>query len=93
MQRTLFDASDAPINCPRDDEITRVKQLHYGMVLMFRVGDYCQVFDEDATLASQLLGLELRSAPRPVASFPVESLEAHLRKLLHAGHRVAVCDA
>ena len=93
MQRTLFDA-DEPIRIrrPTDDEISRTRKRHPGMLLLFRVGESYQLFDEDATLASHLLGLEQRSPSRPVVSFLADNLQAHLRRLLHAGHRVAICD-
>jgi DNA mismatch repair protein MutS len=92
MQLSLFDGLDNQNRRPTDDEITRAKERHYGMVLVFRIGDGYQLFDDDAALASRVLGLELRATPRPVASFPVQSLDMHLRTLLRDGHRVAVCD-
>jgi DNA mismatch repair protein MutS len=92
MQPSLFDLGGPDSGGPTDDQITKAKELHPGMVLIFRVGDSYELFDDDATLAARLLGLELRSASRPVASFPVDSLQDHLRRLLRDGHRIAVCD-
>jgi len=70
------------------------KERHPGMVLLFRMGDFFETFEEDAELISRVLGLTLttRDGSIPMAGVPVKSVEHYLRKLLHAGHRVAVCD-
>jgi DNA mismatch repair protein MutS len=70
------------------------KARHSGMVLLFRMGDFFETFEEDAELISRVLGLTLttRDGSIPMAGVPVKSVEIYLRKLLQAGHRVAVCD-
>src|SRR4051794_15874060 len=70
------------------------KAQHPGMLLLFRMGDFYETFDDDAELAARVLGLTLTSRDKqvPMAGFPHHQLENYLRKLLHAGHRVAVCD-
>jgi outer membrane biosynthesis protein TonB len=70
------------------------KAKHPGMVLLFRMGDFYEAFEEDAELVSRVLGLTLTTRDKtiPMCGFPVTSLEIHLRKLLQGGHRVAVCD-
>ena len=70
------------------------KNSHPGMMLLFRMGDFYELFNEDAQEASRILGLTLTSRDKsvPMAGFPHHSLENHLRKLLQAGKRVAVCD-
>jgi DNA mismatch repair protein MutS len=70
------------------------KAQHPGMLLLFRMGDFYETFDDDARLAARVLGLTLTSRDKqvPMAGFPHHQLENYLRKLLHAGHRVAVCD-
>lgn len=70
------------------------KKRHPGMILLFRMGDFFETFDEDAELISRVLGLTLTSRDKtvPMAGFPHHSLEHHLRKLLSSGYRVAVCD-
>src|SRR5437899_10302293 len=64
------------------------------MLLLFRMGDFYELFDEDAGTAARLLGLTLTSRDKTVsmAGFPHHSLEGYLRKLLQAGLRVAICD-
>src|SRR5713226_8521489 len=58
------------------------------------MGDFFELFDGDAEVAARVLGLALTSRDKtiPMAGFPHHALENHLRKLLRAGHRVAVCD-
>jgi DNA mismatch repair protein MutS len=70
------------------------KEAHPGMLLLFRMGDFYETFDDDAELAAKLLGLTLTSRDKqvPMAGFPHHQLEQYLQKLLRAGQRVAVCD-
>jgi DNA mismatch repair protein MutS len=64
------------------------------MLLLFRMGDFYELFEEDANTAARVLGLTLTSRDKsiPMAGFPHHALEPHLRKLLQSGHRVAICD-
>lgn len=70
------------------------KERHPDMILLFRMGDFYEMFEKDAELASKVLGLTLTTRDRELsmAGFPHHQLETYLHKLLHAGHRVAVCD-
>src|SRR2546421_2232785 len=79
---------------PMMQQYQEAKQRHPGMLLLFRMGDFYELFDEDAQTAVKVLGLTLTSRDKtiPMAGFPHHSLETHLRKLLHAGLRVAICD-
>jgi DNA mismatch repair protein MutS len=66
-------------------------------ILLFRMGDFYELFHDDAVTASKILGLTLTSRdkhtnPTPMAGFPHHQLENYLGKLIRAGHRVAVCD-
>jgi len=66
-------------------------------VLLFRMGDFYELFNDDAKTASQVLGLTLTSRdkssnPTPMAGFPYHQLDGYLAKLIKAGYRVAVCD-
>src|SRR5262249_51258201 len=71
-----------------------VKERHPGMLVLFRVGDFFELFGEDAEAAARDLGLALTSRDKavPMAGFPHHALDAHVRKLVQAGHCVAVCD-
>lgn len=79
---------------PMMQQYRDAKARHPGMVLLFRMGDFFETFEEDAELVSRVLGLTLttRDGTIPMAGVPAKSVEHYLRKLLHAGHRVAVCD-
>lgn len=69
------------------------KRTHPNMLLFFRLGNEYQVFDEDAKTVGTLLGLTMTTCDNTaMTTFRHESLEAHLRTLLQAGHRVAILD-
>src|ERR1700730_8683948 len=79
---------------PMMQQYRDAKDRHPGMLLLFRMGDFYELFDSDAELASRVLGLTITSRDKtiPMAGFPHHSLQVHLRKLLQAGYRVAICD-
>src|SRR5438552_14026152 len=79
---------------PMMQQYQEAKDRHPGMLLLFRMGDFYELFDTDAETAARVLGLTLTSRDKTVsmAGFPHHSLESYLRKLLQAGLRVAVCD-
>lgn len=70
------------------------KEQYPGMLLLFRMGDFYELFDADAEVASKVLGLTLTSRDKtiPMAGIPHHALERYLHRLLRAGHRVAICD-
>ncbi len=82
--------SDTPLM----QQYREVKQQHPGALVVFRVGDFFELFEQDAETAARDLGLALTSRDRgvPMAGFPHHALDAHVLKLVRAGHRVAVCD-
>jgi len=66
-------------------------------LLLFRMGDFYELFHQDAQDAAQLLGLTLTSRdkgenPVPMAGFPHHQLESYLGKLIRLGRRVAICE-
>ena len=66
-------------------------------LLLFRMGDFYEMFHDDAKVAAQTLGITLTSRDKgenatPMAGFPHHQLESYLGKLIAAGMRVAVCD-
>ncbi len=79
---------------PMMQQYRDAKAKHPGMLLLFRMGDFYELFDADAETAARVLGLTLTSRDKsiPMAGFPHHALDGYLRKLLRAGHRVAVCD-
>jgi DNA mismatch repair protein MutS len=75
-----------------------IKARYPDAVLLFRVGDFYETFNEDAVIASKVLGIVLTKRANGSASyvdlagFPHHSLDTYLHKLVKAGHRVAICD-
>lgn len=75
-----------------------IKAKHPDTVLLFRVGDFYETFEEDAICASKTLGITLTKRGNgaagevPLAGFPYHALDAYLPKLLRAGLKVAVCE-
>ncbi len=65
-------------------------------LLFFRMGDFFELFHDDAKVASQALGLTLTARDRekkiPMAGVPVRAVEGYLRRLVRQGHKVALCD-
>jgi DNA mismatch repair protein MutS len=66
-------------------------------LLLFRMGDFYELFFEDAKTAARVLGLSLTSRekgenPVPMAGFPYHQLDAYLAKIIAAGHRAAICE-
>ena len=67
--------------------------LPAGTLLLFRLGDFFEMFHEDAADASRLLGLTLtKRQDAPMAGIPFHALDTYVTKLLAAGRKVAICD-
>ncbi|MBM4096079.1 MAG: DNA mismatch repair protein MutS [Planctomycetes bacterium] len=79
---------------PMMRQYREAKERYPGMVVLFRMGDFYELFDDDAREIAPVLNITLttRDGAMPMAGFPHHALESHLRKLLVAGKRVAVCD-
>ncbi|WP_166829004.1 DNA mismatch repair protein MutS [Thalassoroseus pseudoceratinae] len=88
----------APKLTPMMERYQQVKAENPGSILLFRMGDFYELFHEDAKTAAKLLGLTLTSRdkgsenPVPMAGFPYHSLEGYLQKLIQAGLRAAICE-
>ncbi len=73
------------------------KKRHSDAVLLFRMGDFYEVFLEDAKLCARELGLALTSREKganaiPMAGFPHHAADSYVKRLIKAGHRVAICE-
>ncbi len=78
-------------------QYARIKAEHADKILFFRMGDFYEMFFEDALTASKLLDITLTSREKgpgavPMAGVPWHAAEGYIAKLLAAGHKVAVCD-
>ncbi len=79
---------------PAMRQFDRFKAQHPGCVLLFRMGDFYELFDEDAVRVSRALGLTLteRTAGIPMAGVPHHSADGYIKRMLGAGFRVAIAD-
>jgi len=74
------------------------KSQHQDAILMFRMGDFFEMFFEDAIAAAKILDLTLTSrgkgtaAEAPMCGVPVHAVEGYIAKLVRSGRRVAICD-
>ena len=89
----MADASDKHLT-PAMRQYQTFKRQHPDCVLFFRMGDFYEMFYEDATLAHKTLGVTLtqRTEGVPMAGVPYHAVEGYLRRMIQAGYRVAVCD-
>jgi len=75
-----------------------IKARFSTAILFFRMGDFYEMFEDDARLAARELGLTLTSrnnggaAAVPLAGVPVKAAADYLRRLIAKGHRVAICE-
>ena len=72
-----------------------LKEKHPDAVILFRVGDFYESFFDDAKKVSEVLGVTLTENKKNdifITSFPTQSLDTYLPKLIRAGLRVAICD-
>ncbi len=72
------------------------KRQHPEAILFFRMGDFYEMFDEDAVVAARLLGITLTSRDKksgqPMAGVPWHAADGYIAKLVQLGHRVAICE-
>jgi DNA mismatch repair protein MutS len=75
-----------------------IKSRHQDAILFFRMGEFYEMFYEDAEIASRILGITLTSrnnggaAEVPLAGFPVKAASEYVRRLVSQGMRVAICE-
>jgi len=81
------------------DAFAKLKSQYASAMLLFRAGDFYELFFDDAERAAELLNLTVTTRrtgtgqkPMAMCGFPHHSLESHLKTLVAAGERVAVCD-
>src|SRR5688572_6747571 len=83
---------------PLMQQYREIKSRHQNAILFFRMGEFYEMFYEDAETASRVLGLTLTSrnngaaADVPLAGIPVKAAADYVRRLIQHGHRVAICE-
>ncbi len=83
---------------PLMEQYFRIKREHEKHILFFRMGDFYEMFGDDAKLASRILGIALttrdkgKEEPMPLAGVPWHAAESYITRLLRAGYSVAMCE-
>jgi len=83
---------------PLMQQYLAVKKHHPGALLLFRLGDFYELFYDDAILASRLLQITLTSRNKekgqavPMCGVPYHAAENYIARLIRAGHKVAICE-
>lgn len=83
---------------PAMQQYKDLKKQHPDCILFFRLGDFYEVFWEDAQICSKLLDLVLTSKnktsehPIPMAGMPYHSIDKYIAKLIKSGYKVAIAD-
>ena len=91
----------AVVLSPMMKQFVDLKSKHPDAMLLFRVGDFYETYQQDAQKASRILGITLTKSnsqkgpdgkAAEMAGFPHHALDTYLPKLIRAGERVAICD-
>jgi DNA mismatch repair protein MutS len=84
---------------PMLQQYMEIKSMHEDAILFYRMGDFYEMFFDDAVVASKVLGITLTSRSSknsdnriPMCGVPFHAASSYLAKLVQAGHRVAVCE-
>lgn len=78
---------------PLIEQYVKIKQQHMDEVLFFRVGDFYEMFNEDAINVSRLLNLTLtHKGENPMCGVPFHASKVYIARLLRMGKKVAVCE-
>jgi DNA mismatch repair protein MutS len=95
---TLLDSADSAKHTPMMQQFLNLKAEAGSMLLFYRMGDFYELFYEDAERGSRLLGLTLtkrgnsNGVPIPMAGVPVHAAEQYLGRLVAMGESIAVCE-
>lgn len=83
----------APTYANLDKQYKEMKKKHPNSILIFRVNDFYELFNEDAEKAAEVLKITItKRGNKMVAGFPHHALDTYLPKLIHAGLKVALCE-
>ncbi|MBV9126449.1 MAG: DNA mismatch repair protein MutS, partial [Verrucomicrobia bacterium] len=90
----VAETSAASLNTPMFRQYRRIRaELPTDVLLFFRLGDFYELFGDDAKTAAPILNVALTKRHElPMCGVPYHALDAYLGKLIRAGRRVAICD-
>src|SRR5258708_34581011 len=83
---------------PMMKQYVQIKKHYQDCLLFYRMGDFYELFMEDAHTGAQVLNITLTSRPKgkdgriPMAGVPYHAVDAYLSKLVRAGYKVAICE-
>jgi len=83
---------------PLMKQYREIKRQHLDAILLFRMGDFYEMFDQDAVTASKVLEITLTARNKskgietPLCGFPHHAVEGYIAKLIRRGFKVAVCE-
>lgn len=83
---------------PLMQQYYEIKKQNPGCILFFRMGDFFELFEDDAVIASKILGLTLTSrnngasGATPLCGFPHHAADRYVPKMVAAGYRIAICE-
>src|SRR4029079_3602406 len=89
---------EAPVATPMIAQYLEIKAANADCLLFYRMGDFYELFFDDAEVASRALGITLTKRGRhngadiPMCGVPIHAADSYLQKLIARGFRVAVCE-
>ncbi|MCZ9997510.1 hypothetical protein OFR29_04695 [Brachyspira hyodysenteriae] len=96
MQETFFGSEPKKENqklTPMMRQYKEIKDKYNDSILLFRMGDFYEVFFDDAKIVSDILGLTLtKRANVPMAGVPYHAIDNYLSRLVKSGMKIAICD-
>jgi len=90
--------SASALDTPMMRQYLEIKRQHRDAILFYRMGDFYEMFLEDAEIAAPLLDVALttrdkgKADPVPMCGVPVHAADAHVKRLAELGHKVAICE-
>ncbi len=96
--RTTVNTADVGRVTPMMEQYIEIKAANPGCLLFYRMGDFYELFFDDAEVASRALGIMLTKRGKhlgrdiPMCGVPIERADEYLHRLIALGHRVAVCE-
>lgn len=98
MQKSKQNQEQQAFSTPMMRQYQEIKQQHQDCLLFFRLGDFYELFLEDAKIGAQVLNITLTRRPRgkdgdiPMAGVPFHAADTYIAKLIKAGFKVAICE-
>ena len=85
--------SNSEITTPLMQQYQKVKSQYPGKILFFRLGDFYEMFDDDAIEVSKLLNLTLtHKGDAPMCGIPFKAVKIYIARLLKYGKKIAICE-